>query len=270
MPASNQADINVVSPENSAHGLLLGPNAFFNGTIIDVSDYTTITVTAAGTVPPAASDALQIEWYDEDNTFVSLTVIGSGAQTFQTLHDGVRTPRMRVRYHAAVTGQTNLHLTTMLRKGNISGSVTPLAQISGTPSAQIVNGVLMGRSAAGNWFPAGMSTDAPNPHLIVTHPPLRTTKTSIRTAASLTSVQIDFAGIGAPTRRFLTVTNDTIRGNLHLRMLTAATLTNWEWKVPPQHSFDLPQSWVMWGGTGGTLFGIWDVADGFCHCVEGF
>lgn len=270
MPATNQSDINVLSPENSAHGINLGPNGFFNGQIIDVSDYTTVTVTAAGTVPPNATDALQIEWYDSDNVFVSLSFIGSGAQTFQTLHQGIRTAKMRVRYHAAITGQTNLHIDTLLRKGNISGSVTPIGQITGQPDAQIVNGIMMARTATGTWVPATASADAPNPHLIITHPPNRTTRAFIRTAASLASVQIDVAGTAAPTRRFTTIFNDTVRGNLFIKLGVAASMTNWEWKVPPQHLWTLPESWPPYGGAGGTIFGIWDVADGFAHTIEAF
>lgn len=272
MPATNQSDINVISPENSVHGINLPSNGFFNGSIVDVSDYTTVTVTAAGTVPPSAVDALQIEWYDTDGVFVSLSFVGAGASTFQTLHQGIRTSKMRVRYHAAVTGQTNLHVETLLRKGTISGSVTPIAQITGMPDAQIVNGILMARTVTGTWVPASASADAPTPHLVVTHPANRTTHSRIRTAASLSSVQIDVAGTAAPTRRFTTIFNDAARGNLYVRLLTAVSLTTWDWKVPPQHQWTLPDSWPKYGGTGGILFGIWDeIQPGdFAHTIEAF
>lgn len=274
MPAVSGADFSVISLENSAHGINLGPNGFFNGDIVDVSDYTTITISAAGNVPPAAADAIQIEWYDADGVFVSLSLFGSDASTFQTVHGVVRTKFMRVRYHAAATGQTNLHLETLFRKGNVSGSVTRVGLITGSPDAQIVNSVTMGKLVGGTYQAVRGRPDlnvATDTNLIVVPPLPHFTTFQSTVTASLASVQLNVGDFGNLNRRWMTVFNDTERGSLYIRPTVAPTLTNYAWKIPPQHTFSLPMSWPMFGGAplNGRLFGIWDVADGFARMSEG-
>ena len=271
MPGFVSSDFNRVSPENSFVGNI-SPNAFFTGQWIDVSDFTTITVSASAPVPPAA-DAITIDWSDDGGvTLHTPTVIGSNAAISQTGHVTIHSRFARVRYHAGAGGVVGAHVQTLLRKGAVSGSVSPVGLITGTADAQIVNGVVLGKSPAGNFQGVRAISDAVTPtdfYLGVDQPVRRTTVFRIVTPANLASVQLDFAGLGSPNRRWMDILNDTIRGNLFIRLGSAVTLTNYDYKIPPQHTWNMPISWPMYGGTGGTVFGIWDVADGSARMTEG-
>lgn len=82
--------------------------------------------------------------------------------------------------------------------------------------------------------------------------------------ASLTSVQLDFGTFG-DERKMFTVFNDTTEGNLYIALGVPAGTTDFDYKVPPQHLFELPMSNYLWGGD---IFGVWDVADGYAQVVE--
>lgn len=271
MPGFVSSDFNLVSVENSFVGNI-GPNAFFTGEWVDVSDYTTITVSAAAPIPPA-SDAITIDWSDDGGiTLHTSTVIGSNGAISQNGHVTIHARYARVRYHAGAGGVVGAHVQTLLRKGAVSGSVSQAGLITGIPDAQIVNGVVLGKTAGGNFQGVRAIPDTITPtdfYLGVDQPVRRTPVFQITTVASLTSVQLDFAGIGSLTRRWMEIFNDTIKGYLHVRLGSAATLLNYHFRIPPQHVFVLPMSWPIYGGTGGTVFGIWDVADGAAHMNEG-
>lgn len=261
---SHASDINIVDPRNSFTGNLT-PNQAFTGTFVDVSDFTTITFTAMGDIPPATT-AIQFQWSEDGVTTHSTTDFGSDAVNTQTCHATIRTKFWRVRYTASSFGQTNARLQTLLRKGNIAGGVSRVGLITGSPDAQIINGVLFAKNQNGNFVAVQTTND---PFLIVAPSPAGTSVLRIVTNASLTSVQVDFAGIGAPTRRWADLYNNTTRGNLHIRLGAAATLTNYDYKIPPQHTWEMPLSWPPYKGTGATVFGIWDVADGQARWTEG-
>ena len=272
MPGLSPADVNLISPQNSAVGINLGANGFFNGTVIDVSDYITITITAAGVTTPNPNDALQIEWYDGpfpgSGVFVSLSVFGSNGQTFQTVHSTIRTSHMRVRYHAAGGGQTNLHLQTLLRKGTISGGVAPVGIITGTPDAQVVNGVLFAKTPAGGFSPMKARVDdfvTTDFWLGVVPPPNRHNVIQRNIAASLTSVQLSSLVSFANSRRFVTIFNDSDRGSLFVKLGAAATSGNFDYKVPPQHLWTMPESWTVYSDT---IFGFWDEIGGTARMTE--
>lgn len=272
MPGMSSTDLNVVSPENSFVGNL-SPNAFFTGNWIDVSDYTTITVSAFAPIPPAVNDAISIDWSDDSGiTQFTSSVFGSDAALSQTAHSTIHAKWARVRYHAPSGGVVGARVQTLLRKGNISGSVSRVGLITGTPDAQDTNSITMGKTAGGNFQAVRAIPDDITPtdfYLGVDKPVRRTPVFQITTLANLSSVQLDFAGIGSLTRRWLEIYNDTVKGNLYVRLGSAATLSNYHFKIPPQHIFVLPQSWPIYGGTGGTVFGIWDIADGSAHMNEG-
>lgn len=86
-------------------------------------------------------------------------------------------------------------------------------------------------------------------------------------AASLTATDLDFFGLFGASRVHFSVLNDTTRGTLFLRMANTVSLTNFSVKIPPQHSWSLPQSW---GRLSGKVSGIWDVADGNARVDEWF
>lgn len=270
MPGFASSDFNIVNTENSFVGNL-SPNAFFTGQWVDVSDYTTITVSASAPVPPAV-DAITIDWSDDKVTLHTPTIIGSNAAVSQTGHATIHTKFARVRYHAGGGGVVGVHVQTLLRKGPVSGSVSQAGLITGTADAQIVNGVVVGKTPAGNFQGVRAIPDVVTPtdfYIGVDQPVRRTPVFRIVTPASLVSVQLDFAGLGSPSRRWMDILNDTIRGNLYIRLGSAVTLVNYDYKVPPQHTWNMPISWSMYGGVGGTVFGIWDVADGSARMTEG-
>lgn len=264
------SDINVIDPTNSFTGNL-GPSASFLGSYINVEAYTSITVTAIANVPPAPSNAIQFEWSEDGINLDSTTTFGSDASTQQTAHGTVRAAFFRLRYTANTGGLTGARVQTLLRTGPFNGSVTRVGLITGSPDALVTNSVTMGKATttyqAVKAFPDAVT---PTDYLLgVDAPARRTTNFSITTAANLSSVQIDFAGLGAPTRRWAEALNNTERGNLYIRLGSAVTLVNYQWKVPPGHVWQLPITWPMYGGAGGTVFGIWDVADGECRWIEG-
>lgn len=263
------ADINVIEPTQSFTGSL-APNASFVGPYINVEQYTSITVTAIAVQPPAAANAIQFEWSTDGVNLDSTTAFGSDASTQQTAHGTVRAAFLRVRYTSSGTGSTGVRVQTLLRTGPFNGSVSRIGLITGSPDALDTNSVVMGKATT--TYQAIKAIPDPNLatdyYLMVGPPPTATAVFSIRTVANLSTVQIDFAGIGAPTRRALCIFNDTIRGNLYIKTSSPVTLVNWQHKIPPYHSFLMPIAWPTYRGAGATLFGIWDTADGACIVTE--
>jgi hypothetical protein len=266
MSISFQSDLNVISPASSFIGTL-GPNATFTGGWVDVSDFTSITISCIAAVPPAPADAIRVDFSDDNGvTLLDPFIAGSDASVAQTAHCTIRGRYARVRYHTGSFGSIGVHVHTLLRKGAPTGSVTRVGLVTGSPDAQVVNGVLFAKNQLGNFVAVQGTND---PYLIVDPPPRRTTVFRINTVANLSSTQLDFAGLGAPTRRWLSIHNDTQRGTLFIRLGSAVTLSNFDYRIPAQHLFVLPTSWPMYGGAGGTIFGIWDLADGTARMSEG-
>lgn len=103
-----------------------------------------------------------------------------------------------------------------------------------------------------------------NGHMPASRPPNPEASGRHSTEASLTSVQLDFGVFGAE-RKMFTVFNDTQEGTLHIALGVDAALDDFDYKVPPQHTWHLPASNYLWGGD---IFGVWDVADGYAQIVE--
>lgn len=263
------SDINVIEPTQSFTGNL-GVNASFLGPFIGVQDFTSITVTARANTPPASANAIQFEWSSDGVNLDSTTVFGSDGSTEQTAMGTVKAAFFRLRYTAGGGGLTGARVQTLLRTGPFNSSVTRTGLITGSPDALVTNSVLMGKATttfqAVKAYPdTTLGTDF---ILAVTQPP-GGTALAINTNASLTSVPIDVAGLGAAARKSFTVFNNTIRGNLYVRLSSsAASLTAYDYKVPPQHTLTIPVSWPTYRGVGRTIQGIWDFADGECHVSE--
>lgn len=103
-----------------------------------------------------------------------------------------------------------------------------------------------------------------NGHMPASRPPNPAASGRHVVVASLTSVQLDFGAFGAE-RKMFTVFNDTQEGTLHIALGVPADVTDFDYKVPPQHCWELPASSYLWGGD---IFGVWDVDDGFAQVVE--
>lgn len=267
------SDFSVVEPTMSYTGVL-GPNASFVGPFQDVTQWISITTTAIANVPPALSNAIQYEWSTDGINLDSTMQFGSDAQTQQTVHSSVRAQYLRVRYTTGAAGSTGIRVQTLLRNGPINASISRLGIVTGAPDAFNVNGVVLGKLAGGTYVATRALPDlttATDSNLVVVPPLPRSPVTGGTLTASLTSVQITIADLGNANRRWMTIFNDTTRGNLYLRFVLTPTLVLYDIKVPPQHLYTLPQSWQMFGGvpTNGRIFGIWDVADGFARMNEG-
>lgn len=263
------SDINVIEPSQSFTGSLL-PNAFFVGPFIDVQNFTSMTTTAIALVPPAANNAIQYEWSSDGVNLDSTMAFGSDASTQQTVHSTVRGAFFRVRYTAGPGGLTGARVQTLLRTGPFNASVSRIGLITGSPDALNTNAVTMGKATtsyqAVKAYPDAVT--ATDFLLGVTQPP-SSVAFRITTTANLSSIAIDVAGLGAANRKAMTIFNNTVRGNLYVRLATTAvTLLNYDYKVPPQHTLTLPVSWPTYRGTGQTVQGIWDFADGECHVME--
>lgn len=263
------ADFSVVEPTMSYTGTL-APNASFVGTFQNVEQWTSITTTAISVVPPAAANAIQYEWSTDGVNLDSTMAFGSDASTQQTVHSSVRAAYLRVRYTTGGSGSTGIRVQTLLRNGPINASVSRIGIVTGSPDALNSNAIIMGKATttyqAAKVYPDAVT--ATDFLLAVTQPP-SSVVFRITTAANLSSVQLDVAGLGAAQRKAMTVFNNTSRGNLYIRLASSAvTLLNYDFKVPPQHTLMLPVSWPTYKGTGQTIFGIWDFADGESHVME--
>lgn len=267
MPIASTTDVNVISQSNSLDVPLgLNPNQSFTGTFTDVTGYTTITLTASTDIPAAA---VRFEWSTDGTNIDSTTVFGDTSGEL-TVHATIRAKYFRVYYEASGLGQNYTRIQTLLRKGSISGGVSPVGEIIGRPDAQIVNAVIFARPLGSPTTEVSVfATD--DPYLIVHHPPARSTFISQGiSATTFFSPQLDFFGIFGPTRRFFTIFNNTIRGNLFIKFGGAASVspTGYDYKIPPQGTWTMPYSWIPYSGT---IFGIWDVAiGGEAHVMEAF
>lgn len=263
------ADINYVEPSNSFVGNL-GPNASFVGPFwFNTQDFTSITFTARADQPPA-TNGIVFEWSTDGVNVDSTTVFGSDGATEQTVHSVVRAAFFKVRYTAGAGGSTNVRLQTLFRTGTYNASVNRVGLITGSPDALNSNAVVLGK-ASSTYQAVKAIPDPQTPtdyYLMVGPPPSATQVLRLITAANTSSVQIDFAGIGAPTRRALTIFNNTIRGKLFISTTSPALTSNYHHVIPPQHHLLMPMAWPTYRGPGATLFGIWDVADGNCVVTE--
>lgn len=263
------ADFSIVDPTMSYTGVL-APNASFVGAFTDVTQWTSVTTTAISLVPPAAANAIQYEWSTDGINLDSTMAFGSDASTQQTVHSSIRAQYLRVRYTTGGSGSGGIRVQTLLRNGPINASVSRIGLVTGSPDALNTNAIAMGKATT-TYQAIKAIPDPQTPtdfYMMVGPPPSATSVLSIRTVANIASVQIDFAGIGAPTRRALCIFNDTIRGNLHIKTSSPSSLTTYHAKIPPYHTFLMPIAWPTYRGAGATLFGIWDVADGACVVTE--
>lgn len=266
MGLTSNADTNIVDLRNSFVGTL-APNASFVGQYVDVSDFTSITFTSIGNVPPA-STGIRFEWSEDGISVDSTTIFGSDGSTESTVHSTIRSRFFRVRYTATASGQVGTRLQTLLRKGTIAGGVSKVGFVSGAPDAQIVNGIMFGKTVTGAFQPLSVIADEGTPanFNLVMEPPLNRNNTIVKIVVAniTTPTQMDSLGFGA-ARRAMTIYNNTERGNLFLKYNGAGSLAVFDYKIPPQHVWTMPTSWVNFGGT---VFGLWDFADGDARVAE--
>lgn len=248
----------------------LGISGVFTGSFTDVTAFTSVTVIVFSD-QPSATNGYVLQWstdginIDDEQRFL---YAGSPSEQGKVVHATVRARFFRVRYTNSISAQTIFRLQTLLRPGPQQGSVASLGIGTSTEhDALSVNAVLHARNVSSP-STLVMPFATGDPFLIVEQPLNRTT-ISERTivASTLFSQALDLFGVFGGTRRWFSVYNDTIRGNLYIRLGSAATTVLYFWKVPARHTWQLP---LGWGDYSGAINGIWDVADGSARTLEHF
>lgn len=262
------SDISLEDPGNSSTTLLLS-GATFVGAWTDITDYSAVSVIVASD-RASASLGYRLQWSEDGITLddeQKFTYASFASEQAKAVHATTRARFFRVSYTNTTLNQTSFRLQTLLRRGTAQGSIASAGiQITTEHDAVSTNSVLVARDIA-TPTTLVMPFATSDPFLIVEHPPNRNTQSERTVAAALVSTQLDFFGLFGLTRRHFHIYNDTIRGNLYIRFGGAASLTSWNVKLPPQHFWELPKSWGYYSGT---VFGIWDTADGFARLTEWF
>lgn len=264
MPGTSLENINLVDDGNSFNGLL-GSAGTFVGTFTDITGYTSLTVFLSGT---EIFDLAKFEWSDDGITvrdsksfFDDLNTIsyGGGISASTT----VRAKFYRINILNGVTPQTTV-VQVLLRRGPSSGYVSPIAffPLDGDDGLT-VKSVMFGRRVSGTPVYTPVLTDG-NGRISVVRPPNPTSSIRLTVPASLTSVNLDTGVFGFNRKKFI-LFNDTDSGILHIRLGGPAALNDYDFKVPPQHTWKLDDDWYIWGGS---IEGIWDVADGIAYTSE--
>lgn len=273
MPGQAPSSYNVVDPQNSSSASL-GSGGTFTGTYRDVSEFTSISINANSDVASTLY-GVQIQWSADGITTHQIDPFtydgpqfyGAGFTNGETWHVPVRMKFMKIVYTNGVAAQGNFALQILLRKGPAFGSIqriTPGEQFStftlegqtvlGLNAVQDYNNdefiIVSGSQGGLAVGQAAMWVDYPQTSLDLTRAPAQK-------AVSVTSIAIS-PGFGGGSRRWATCVNDTQRSTLYLRFDGAASLTNYHWKVAPQCTWTMPQSWSI---SSADLFGIWDLAE---------
>lgn len=264
MPGTSLENINLVDDANSFTGLLGGAGTFV-GTFTDVTGYTSLTVFLSGT---QIYDLAKFEWSDDgitvrdnQNFFDDLSTVsyGGGISASTT----VRAKFYRISILNGATPQTAV-VQVLLRRGPSSGYISPVAFFpEDADDGLTAKAILFGRRSSGSPTYTPVLTDG-NGRLSVVRPPNPTSNVRLAVTASLTAVDLD-TGIFGPNRKKFTVFNDTDSGTLYIRLGGPPALNDFDFKIPPQHTWKLDDDWYIWGGS---IEGIWDVADGTAYTSE--
>lgn len=262
------SDTTLVDPGNSSTALLLS-GATFTGTWTDITDYIAVSVIVSSDRASAAN-GYRIQWSEDGITLDDeqrFTYASFASEQAKFITATTRARFFRVVYTNTTLNQTFFRLQATLRRGTAQGSIASAGiQITTEHDAVTTNSVLVARDIA-TPTTLVMPFATSDPFLIVEHPPNRSVQSERTVAAALVSTQLDFFGLFGLSRRHFHILNDTVRGTLHIRFGGAASLTSFNVKLPPQHFWELPQAWGYWSGT---VFGIWDVADGNARLTEWF
>lgn len=264
------SDINVVDPDNSFSGVLLA-NASFTGVFIDVTAYTSVTCLLSG---DEIIDIAELQWSIDGITVIAtepffanfspISFVGGSI----TCHSTVRAPFFRVYVLNQNIAQGPLFsVTTLLRTGPHNAYVSPIIMPPMDSDDALTTKATMfaRRTASGDPVYTQVLCDGNGILHVVPQPP---TSGGLTTSviASLTAVQMT-SGAFDDIRDELTIFNDTERGSLYIRCFNTVSLTNFHYKIPPQHTWQLPYSWRLYNGQ---IWGIWDEADGTAYVREVF
>lgn len=265
MPATGSNDVSVVDLANSST-TPLGGAAVFTGAFVNVTGYTAISTLLA--TDQIVAEA-KWEWSADGVTAIDESIF---FEDFSPLSFGggigassrVRAPFVRVVVTNDITPQGTFTLQTKLCKGTPVGFISPLVLFpSDGDDGQTTKSVLYGRRPSGSPTYTQVLVDG-NGRLSVVRPPNPVSNVRLAVTASLTAVDLD-TGIFGPNRKRFTVFNDTDSGTLYIRLGGPPALNDFDFKIPPQHTWKLDDDWYIWGGS---IEGIWDVADGTAYTSE--
>jgi hypothetical protein len=276
-------DINVIDPLNSTSTPLVGDGTF-TGEFVDVTDYTSISVSVNSDVR-AAVRGLILEWSADGITAhqkepfdypgpISTGTIGEESNGI-TVHVTIRMQFYRIRYTNDFEGQTFFELQSLLRKGTPVGNIIRVAPeevfFSRTLDGQVALAVTAmqdyfnsqflipycedgtGWKSAFSAFKGGLMWVVPPG---VENDNLRTTTTS----ASLGEAILD-SSIGRSIRQFVSLFNDSVRATLFIKLAASdetsgVSPTDFHYRIPAQHTWVMPPAW---GGHDAKLTGAWDI-----------
>lgn len=264
-------DTSVVDLANSST-TPLGVSGIFTGTAwADMTDYSSVSIMVVSDRASAAN-GVSLQWstngidVDDEQRYIYASFAGEQGKF---IYAPVRAKFFRIKYTNDGTAQTFFRLQTLLRRGPVQSSLSNAGiDITTDADATVANVILMGQRNSTPSDLVHLRTDDNQFLITADRQNVSITQNETTVPASLTSVDLDFFGIFGGTRVHFHVLNDTVRGNLHLRFgPSAASLTSFNVKVPPQHFWELSQSWGRWGGS---IKGVWDVADGSARCTEWF
>lgn len=259
-----------VDPANSTT-TTLGPSGIYTGTFVALDPIWDGVSIMAVSDQPSATNGLIIQWstdgvnLDDEQKF---SYAGFISEQGRRVVASARTQFFRVRYVNSASAQTFFRLQTLLRRGADQGSVSSLGILPSLEhDAVSVNAIMVGRNVSSpGTLTIPFTTGDP---FWISHNPPSTSTLSDRTITASTafSQQLDFFGIFGGTRHMLSVFNDTQLGTLFVKAGSAASLTNYHFKIPPQSYWE---STLQWRRFSGGWHGIWNIADGSARMGEFF
>lgn len=270
MPGLSNSDINIVDAQNSTTALL-GANAIFTGQFVDVTGYSSISLSCKADVGSVFA-GIQVQWSTDGTTsdiapqrftFDPLAISQDGF----TVHATVRARFYRIVYQNWFTAQASFVLTTLLRKGTPAGTIRSIDRLNTFTTnldVETVQAILSGVGRANSeqvQMPVMDDVNQPSdgPFLFVSPRPTRANGLQRKnTPVSLSPVQISQNTFERAV--FISITNDVLRGNLYLRLenSTGLSTTNFDYKLLPGETWQDPGAF---GSVyAGNIYGVWDEA----------
>jgi hypothetical protein len=270
VPGFSTSDNNLIDDDNST-SIPLAAFAFFTGVFRDVTGYSSISMSCvsdvgsefAGIFLEWSTDGVTPDIASQRFTFDPFSISQDGFTVSAT----VRAKYFRIRYQNSSIVQTRFVLTTLLRKGTPVGSVRsidPKNTFTTNLDVLTVQAILSGVGRASPeqvQMPVMDDVNILNdgPFVFVSPRPSPADHVSRKlTPVSLTPVQLsDFSRERAT---FISITNDTLRGNLYIRLEnnTGLSTINFDYKILPGETWEDPGSF---GSVyAGDFFGVWDEA----------
>lgn len=233
----------------------LGPNGVFEGVFENVLPAAAVTILIHSD-RPSATNGIVLQWSADGVTVddpQSFSYAGAGAENALILHSTRRAAFFRIRYTNTSLAQASFRLQVILRPDIPQCSIVPAGiGITSQNDALVTNSVMVGRLVS-NPTQLVMPLATGDPFWIVARPPNSGVLFKRAIAASTSSQQLDFFGIIGANRDAMSVHNDS-NGTLLLNQGDPASASAFTERLEPGETWNLPLSWVLYGGP---VHGIW-------------